>query len=99
MKTNGQSPRRVVFRVHALQRMFQRSVSTEDVQDVLENGDTIESYPDDTPYPSRLLLGWCAGRPLHVVAADNDEDGETIVITVYEPNPALWSADYRRRLV
>jgi hypothetical protein len=37
-------------------------------------------------------------RPLHVVAAYNDADGETIVITVYEPDPALWSDDFRRRL-
>src|SRR5260370_23936516 len=37
----------------------------------------IESYPGDFPYPSRLLLGWCGLRPIHVVAAVNAADNET----------------------
>ena len=52
--------------------MFQRSVSIEDVQDVLENGVMIESYPDDTPYPSRLLLGWRAWDLAHTLPAYDD---------------------------
>ena len=28
--------------------------------------------------------------PLHVVAADNPEEEDTIVITVYEPEPDQW---------
>ncbi len=48
----------LVFRIHAIKRMFQRRISKEDVQEVLETGETIETYPDDEPYPSRLLLGW-----------------------------------------
>ena len=61
---------RLVFRVHAIQRMFQREISVAHVRQVLSTGEVIESYPDDTPYPSRLVLGWCEGRPLHVVVAD-----------------------------
>jgi hypothetical protein len=64
---------------------------------VLENGEAIVEYPDDTPYASRLMLGWAGRRPLHVVAAYNAEDNETIVITVYEPDPAGWSPDFRRK--
>lgn len=56
-----------------------------------------EEYPDDTPYPSRLVLGWVGSRPLHVVAADYPEDENTIVITVYEPEPNQWEAGFRRR--
>lgn len=87
----------LIFRTHAIQRMFQRRVSADDVRSVLAMGEVIEDYPFDTPYPSRLVLGWVGGRALHVVAADNMSDGETYVITVYEPDPALWSSDYRRR--
>ena len=90
-------PSRLVFRVHAIQRMFQRAISPTDVRAVLTTGETIETYPDDTPYPSRLVLGWLAGRPLHVVAADNIETDETIVITVYEPALELWEPGFRRR--
>ena len=89
----------LVFRTHALQRMFQRRVSVQDVQDVLMAGEIIEDYPLDTPYPSRLVLGWASGRPLHVVAADNARDQETYIITVYEPDPALWPSDLRRRVL
>jgi hypothetical protein len=89
---------KIVYRTHALVRMFQRRIRVEDVRGVLVNGETIEDYPDDVPYPSRLILGWRDRRPLHVVAAYNDADEETIVITVYDPDPALWSEDFRRRL-
>ena len=54
-------------------------------------------YPGDTPYPSRLVLGWRGGRPLHVVAAYNATDDETIVVTVYEPLTADWELDFRRK--
>lgn len=49
---------RLIFRIHALQRMFQRGIGAEDVQHVLTTGKTIEDYPADQPYPSRLVLGW-----------------------------------------
>lgn len=61
---------KLIFRVHALPRMFQRNVGVEDVRHVLTAGETIEDYPEEIPYPSRLMLGWCGKRPLHVVAAD-----------------------------
>lgn len=87
----------LIFRVHAIKRMFQRRVSKDDVRQVLETGETIETYPHDTPYPSRLVLGWRNARPLHVVAADNVQIGETIVITAYEPDPGEWEPGFKRR--
>jgi hypothetical protein len=42
----------VVFRVHAVQRMFQRHITVEDVREVLETGESLEAYPNDQPYPS-----------------------------------------------
>lgn len=89
--------RRLVFRVHAIERMFEREVGVGDVREILTNGETIETYPEDTPYPSRLVLGWYRGRPLHVVVADNVEAQETIVITVYEPDPGQWEPGFRQR--
>ncbi len=88
----------IIFRIHATQRMFERDVSGIEIREVLENGERIEDYPEDTPYPSRLMLGWIGGtRPLHVVVADNFDENEWIVITVYEPNLNRWEADYKRR--
>ncbi len=64
---------------------------------MIRTGETIEDYPTDLPYPSRLVLGWRGPRPIHVVVADNINDGENIVITVYEPDPEEWEADFKRR--
>ncbi len=54
-------------------------------------------YPDDQPYPSQLILGWCQNRPIHIVAAFNEPGEEAIIITVYEPDPVLWEKDFRRK--
>jgi len=88
---------RLVFRVHAIQRMFQRRISKEEVAHVLATGETIQAYPTDKPFPSRLILGWNDARPIHVVAADNDQAQETIIVTVYQPDAVEWDADFKRR--
>jgi hypothetical protein len=80
--------------------MFQRGISRDDVLSILQEGQVIEDYPDDTPYPSRLLLGRASGRWLHVVVARDIESSSCIVVTTYEPKPVLWSMDFgTRRLV
>ena len=86
----------LVFRVHAIQRMVQRQITVDEVRNVLRNGEVIENYPDDTPYPTRLVLGRSGLRYLHVVAADQ-RSHETIVITVYEPNLTEWEPGFKRR--
>ena len=88
---------RLIFRQHAVRRMFERGISTDDVRAALDAGRVIENYPDDTPYPSCLMLGYAGNRPLHVVYADNESDGERVIVTVYEPDPALWLVDLSTR--
>jgi hypothetical protein len=88
---------RLVFRVHAVERMAERGIGASDVRQVLDSGEVIADYPGDLPYPSRLVLAWLGARPVHVVAADNHDDRITIVITVYEPDSALWETDFRTR--
>lgn len=90
--------RRLVFRVHAVRRMFERGINPTDVAEVLRSGEIIEEYATDIPFPSRLVLGHVANdRSLHVVAADDDRGEMTYIITVYEPDPDQWTADLRRR--
>jgi hypothetical protein len=88
---------RLVYRVHAIERMVERGITHEDVRTVLAEGSEIETYPDDGPYPSRLVLGWRGARPIHIVVADNAHDNETIVVTVYEPAPERWAPGFERR--
>ena len=77
--------------------MFQRRVSEEEVTQVVVAGETIETYPDDKPFPSRLMLGWIGSRPVHMVVADNVVVQEAIIITVYQPDAEEWETGFRRR--
>jgi hypothetical protein len=89
--------RSVIFRVHAIKHMFERHIDSEHVRHVLAAGITIEDYPDDQPYPSRLMLGWSDLRPIHVVVAYNAAENEMIVITAYEPDFDSWEPGFRER--
>jgi hypothetical protein len=45
-------------------------IRVDEALEVLHAGEIIEEYPDDTPYPSCLILGRTAsGRSLHIVCA------------------------------
>ncbi len=88
---------RLIFRAHAIRRMFARGVSVEDIREIVENGRVIDSRPNDVPYPSRLVLGYAHGRPLHVVVAEDAMSARNIVVTVYQPEPTLWYPGYTRR--
>ena len=77
--------------------MFQRRIDVAEVRAIVERGEVIDERPEDMPYPSRLLLGSAHGRALHVVVADDVGAATIVVVTVYEPDPALWRAGFRRR--
>jgi len=87
----------IIFRIHAVQRMFERRVPVEAVRHVLLSGEMIEDYSGDMPDPGRLLSAKRGQRPLHVVIAENTKAGELVVITVYEPDPAHWKPGFRNR--
>jgi hypothetical protein len=77
--------------------MAQRGFEPEDIRSTIVNGTIIEEYPEDVPYPSFLVILWQGQRPVHLVAANNNADGETIIITVYEPDPQKWNSGFTRR--
>ena len=89
--------RSVVFRVHAIQRMYQRGIDASSVRQVIRHGEAIEEYPEDLPYPSKLMYCLVDSRPIHVVMAENPAGNEAIVITVYEPDATIWEADFKKR--
>ena len=59
----------------------------------------VEDYSNDMPFPSGLMLSRRGTRPLHVVMAENTRDNESVVITVYEPDPSQWKADFKSRKI
>lgn len=87
---------KLTYRVHAVERMFDRGISEDDVRSVLLDGEEIAAYRN-TPYPGRLVLGWCGTRAIHVVVDENRDDDELIVSTTYEPQPDLWEFGFKRR--
>ena len=88
---------KIIYRIHAVERMFERGIAPSQVRAVIESGAALENYPDDAAYPARLLLGGAGKRALHVVEAYDDHSGESIIITAYRPDRRRWSADLRRR--
>jgi len=64
---------------------------------VITEGEVISEYPDDHPYPSKLILGRIDKNVIHVVMAKDDINKENIMVTTYIPDPGIWSSDYRTR--
>jgi hypothetical protein len=94
---NALKKRQIVWRKHALERMFERQVSRKDVMKALSRNDRIEEYPDDTPFPSALFFGKVGSKILHVVAAVDKRRQEIHVISAYEPDDAHFEKDKRTR--
>jgi hypothetical protein len=88
---------KILFRVHAVQRMFERKISTGKVRKALENADVIEDYSAEMPEPSRLILGFQGKHPFHVVTSENPEINSITIVTAYIPDPNKWKKDYRSR--
>lgn len=85
------------FSLHAFRRMFERAFSPDEVREAITTGETIADYPDDKPYPSRLILAFVGNRSIHVVVARDPVTEMCRVVTVYQPDPALWNTDFRTR--
>ena len=88
---------KILYRVHALQRMFERKISVNKVRSALEADDVIEDYSSEMPEPSRLIMGFQGKRPFHVVTSEKPEANEITVITVYLPDADKWKKDFRSR--
>lgn len=89
--------KKIVFRIHALKRMFERRIDVADVTGILVSGILVEDYPLDQPYPSKLMLGRVGNRPIHIVVAENERESEIVIVTVYEPDPERWDQEFKSR--
>ena len=57
------------FKKHALVRIVERKISIQEVEEALLNCYVIESYSEDKPLPSYLVIGYTKNkRPLHIIA-------------------------------
>jgi len=87
----------IVLAEHIALRMRERKIKRNDLFEFLINGEIIEQYPDDTPYPSCLILGSCgAGKPLHIVVGVR-KDILCCMITAYHPDLDKWEEDFKTK--
>jgi hypothetical protein len=88
---------RVRITDHADEEAEADKLSFDEIYFSVFQGEIIEDYPDDTPYPSCLIYGdTFSGDPVHSVWAYNIENQWTVLITVYRPDPKRW-IDWRER--
>ena len=90
--------KRILFLPHALHQMnsLERMISTQEVRDVIFQGEVIENYPEDIRGHSCLMLGHGDhGRPIHVVCAPKID--YLAIITAYLPTESQWLSDWHTR--
>jgi len=87
----------IEWSTHALQRMLQRGISRAAVKNCICEGELIENYPDDTPFPSALFFGKWQNQPLHTVIAYDASDHKVFLITAYRPDEKHFQADFKTR--
>ncbi|MGL5576324.1 MAG: DUF4258 domain-containing protein [Sarcina sp.] len=81
-----------------LERMNERKITVSDIINCMNNGEIIEQYPEDKPYPSCLIFAYVVNkRPIHVVVALNCENLYLRVITTYQPDELKWINFKERR--
>jgi hypothetical protein len=81
-----------------LERIEKRGITFEDVNSAIDNGEIIELYIDDYPYPSALILGYKVNNtPVHLVIGVGD--GLAWLITAYNPDTGKWENDFKTRKV
>ena len=87
----------LLYHSHALLRMIQRDITTEQIEQALDNSkvEIIRNYPRaGRPCPEYLILGEDeSGRSLHILTAYPMVE----VITAYEPVPPKWVNPRERR--
>ena len=90
------TPQNIRITLHAAKRLEQRGIFLSDVIACIMNGEIIEQYPDDYPYPSCLILGSSRGNKfLHVVIGHHET--ELFLITAYFPSCDKWKNDFKTR--
>ena len=81
---------------HIFIKFVERGINKADIICALLNGEVIEQYPNDYPYPSCLILGFTVDNNyIHVVCGMSES--ELHLITAYYPDTDEWIDDFKIR--
>lgn len=84
-----------LFTARASDRPAERGIVSHEIEVAVATGEVIEDYAEDKYGPSCLILGRAeSGRVLHVQVS---YPPAVKIITVYEPSPEEWDAEFRVR--
>lgn len=87
---------KIKWSTHCLERMQERDIYIDDVEECIKSGEIIEDYPDDFPNPSCLIFGYTVEKKiLHVVVGTDMEI--LYIITAYFPNTTKFMEDLKTR--
>lgn len=88
--------RKILWTKHCLNSLNQRNITITDVKRGIMNGEIIEYYFDDYPFPSCLILGYNLNNiAIHIVCSISEET--VYMITAYYPNNKDWKEDKKTR--
>jgi len=87
----------IEWRKHVFQRMLERDIERRDIKKVILEGEIIENYEGDKPFPSALFFKFINNRPLHTIVAFDEKENKAYIITSYEPNLEIFESDYKTR--
>jgi hypothetical protein len=82
---------------HAFDKLRAIDCTFAEFAEALEESEVIEQEQLVSDQSKEVLLVTNWSRPLHVVVVVDRRAEEERIVTVYEPDPQGWSADYRRR--
>lgn len=83
---------------HAVEEAESDNLKFDEIYFSVENGEIIERYKDDKPYPSCLIFGRAFGcDAIHSVWAYNEKNKWAVCITVYRPDADRWNDNRKRR--
>ena len=86
----------IVISLHGQLRLNERSITVDDVINAINNGEIIEQYPTDFPFPSCLILGLTINNEyIHIVVSM--DEGKIYLITAYKPGLDNWESDLKTR--
>ena len=88
----------ITLTIYAAYRLEERNIKFKSVKSAIMNGEIIEEYPSEQPYPRVLIFGYDEKNiPIHVVVGVGDWNIQ--IVTSYYPTIENWEADYKTRKV
>ena len=99
-KVREAAAKKILYLPHAVSQMSRpdRMIEIDEIEQIINQGELIEDYPNDSRGHSCLLLGAenIIGRPIHVVCSPKDE--YLAIITSYLPSGMEWENGYKKRI-